>query len=168
MLHADRIYNHALRMLGNREEAEEAVQDIFLKVHRGMAEFRGQSDIRTWLYRITVNTCLTRSRRKMRREIHPDGEDGKAENFWDILVNSRDTPEDLLIKKDMQEFFLGALELILPAEKELLLLFHVDELQYGEIARVLNIPIGTVCTQLYRARKKLRAKIFVMQKAFSG
>lgn len=162
--HAGRIYNHALRMLGNREDAEEAVQDIFLKAHRGMADFRGQSEIRTWLYRITVNTCLTRLRRTTLQQVHPDAEQTKTGNQWDTIVSNDDSPENLLIEKDIKGFVIEALELISPDDKEILLLFHVDELKYEEIAIVLDVPIGTVCARLYRARKKLRAAMEPLQK----
>jgi len=162
--HADRIYNHAFRMLRNREDAEEAVQDIFLKVHRGMADFRGHSEIRTWLYRITVNTCLTRLRRTTPQQVHPDAEETETGNRWDTIVSDDDSPEDLLIEKDIKSFMVNALELISPDDKEILLLFHVDELKYEEIANVLDIPIGTVCVRLYRARKKLSAAMGAIQK----
>lgn len=162
MVHADRIYTHAFRMLGNREDAEEAVQDIFLKVHRGIANFRGQSDIRTWLYRITVNTCLTRLRRKRPERIYPDPE--QSGNQWETIVSKDDSPEDLAIEKDKKNFVIGTLEMIPPNDKEILLLFHIDEMKYEEIANVLDVPIGTICTRLYRARKKLRAALEATQK----
>ena len=162
--HADQIYNHAFRMLRNREDAEEAVQDIFMKVHRGIAAFRGQSEIRTWLYRITVNTCLTRLRKRVPGLVHPDGEEPDTWNKWDAIGNDDHNPEDLLIEKDIKDFVINAIELISPEEKEILLLFHVDELKYEEIAKVLDVPIGTVCARIYRARKKLRSAMGTLQK----
>ena len=161
-VHADQIYNHAFRMLGNREEAEEAVQDIFLKVHRGLNDFRGQSGILTWLYRITVNTCLTRLRRKTHEEVHPDGH--QPGDQWEIIPSDEENPEELLIGKDIRSFVITTMERISQDDKELLLLFHVDELKYEEIADVLDVPIGTVCARLYRARKKLRGAMGIIQK----
>lgn len=160
--HADRIYNHAFRMLRDRLEAEEAVQDIFLKVHRALADFRGDSELRTWLYRITVNTCLTRLRKKPQANVYPDGPDGiEAETQWDSIADDENDPEKLLIEKESKHFVIKALEKVSADDKEILLLFHVDELKYEEIAGVLGIPVGTVCTRLYRARKNLR---HIMQK----
>ena len=155
--HADQIYNHAYRMLRDRLEAEEAVQDIFLKVHRALAGFRGDSEMRTWLYRITVNTCLTRLRKKPQPHVYPDGPDGiETETQWDSIAADVNNPEKLLIEKDAKNFVIKTLEQVSAEDKAILLLFHVDELKYEEIAGVLGIPVGTVCTRLYRARKNLR------------
>lgn len=151
-------------MLGNREDAEEAVQDIFLKAHRGLADFRGESEIRTWLYRITVNTCLTRLRKARPDFVYPDADESESGSRWDGIASDDETPEHLAIESDSKDLVTRAMELILPEEKEILLLYHVDELRYEEIARVLEIPIDTVGVRLYRARKKLRAAIGQMQK----
>lgn len=161
--HADRIYNHALRMLGNHEDAEEAVQDIFLKVHRGISDFRGQSEIPTWLYRITVNTCLTRLRRRTPDLVYPDANQSDTGNQWELIASDDKNPEDLLISKDLNGVLLDALELMSPTDKEILLLFHVDELKYEQIAQALDIPLGTVCARLYRARKKLKSAMETIQ-----
>jgi RNA polymerase sigma-70 factor (ECF subfamily) len=144
-------------MLGNREDAEEAVQDIFLKVQRGMAEFRGKAKIRTWLYKITVNTCLTRLRRRTPEQVHPDAEESESGSQWDTILGGGESAEEMLIEKDKNGFVLRALELVSANDKEIMLLFHVDELKYEEIASILELPIGTVGARLYRARKNLRA-----------
>ncbi len=162
--HADQIYNHAFRMLGNREDAEEAVQDIFMKVQRGIASFRGESQTRTWLYRITVNTCLTRLRKRIPELVHPDRDRSDTWDKWETIGSDDHNPEELLIEKDISNLVISAIELVSPEEKEILLLFHVDELKYEEIANVLDVPVGTVCTRLYRARKKLRAAIGTLHK----
>ena len=60
----DKVYNQAYRMLGNREEAEEATQDIFLRIHRSLGDFRGESKLSSWIYRITANACISRLRKK--------------------------------------------------------------------------------------------------------
>ncbi len=164
LCHADRIYNHAFRMLGSRADAEEAVQDVFLKVYNSLADFRGEADIRTWLYRITVNTCLTRLRRTWRAELHPDGDESGTGNAWDSVVGDEDNPEDILMGNTTKELVTEALGKISTEDREILLLFHVDELRYEEIAKVLGIPLGTVCARLYRARKRLAAVLFSVHK----
>ena len=153
-------------MLGNREDAEEAVQDIFLKVHRGIADFRGDSEIRTWLYRITVNTCLSRLRKTTPERVHPEQSETGVQ--WDTFPSDDHGPEDLLNQDDIKSFILKGLERISPDDKEVLLLFHIDELKYDEIANVLGIPIGTVCARLYRARRKLKAAIGTIQREPGG
>lgn len=157
--HADRIYNHAFRMLGNREDAEEAVQDIFLRAHRGLDAFRGESDVRTWLYRITANVCLTRLRRRRMLRDRTLTEGGSQ--LEDIVCDDPG-PEDQLIKRDISEFVVKALESVSPADRSILILFHVDGLKYEEIAGILRAPVGTVCTKLYRARQRLRVELLRM------
>jgi RNA polymerase sigma-70 factor (ECF subfamily) len=144
-------------MLGNREDAEEAVQDIFLKAHRGLAEFRGESTIRTWLYRITVNTCLTRLRNRRNNQESAGPEGAETEYQGEVIADDSGNPEARFIEQDLNDFVMRALELISAEEKEILLLYHIDELKYEEIGTVLGVPIGTVCARIYRARKKLRS-----------
>jgi RNA polymerase sigma-70 factor (ECF subfamily) len=161
--HADRIYNHALRMLGKREEAEEAVQDIFLKVHKGMANFRGESSVKTWLYRITVNTCLTRLKKRASGQREFSAEESEEGYQWETIISDRDNPEERFINKELYNFVMKAMELITAEEKEIILLFHVDGLKYEEIANILDVPIGTVCARLYRARRHLRVAMGFIQ-----
>jgi len=155
-------------MLGNREDAEEAVQDIFLKAHRGMAEFRGKAKIRTWLYKITVNTCLTRMRRRTPERVYLDAEESKSGSQWDTFLGGGDSAEEMLIEKDRNGFVLRALDLVSSNDKEIMLLFHVDELKYEEIAHVLEVPIGTVGARLFRARKNLRVAMGSLQMELRG
>jgi RNA polymerase sigma-70 factor (ECF subfamily) len=151
-------------MLGKREDAEEAAQDVFLKAHRGLAGFRGESDLRTWLYRITVNTCLTRLRTKQPDRVHPDSDDREGAPAWERLASTDPGPEDILMEKDIKEIIGGALDLIPARDKEIVLLFYVDGLKYEEIAGALGIPGGTVCARLHRARKRLKAALIAMHK----
>ena len=155
-------------MLGNRQDAEEAVQDIFLKAHRGLANFRGKSEIRTWLYKITVNTCLTRLRTRAPEHLHPDAYDLESGYCWDNIGNEVDDPAELLIEKDAADLVVRALEHISAEHKEIMLLFHVDELGYEEIARVLDLPISTVAARLHKARRRLRCVMGAIQKELKG
>jgi len=151
-------------MLGNREDAEEAVQDIFLKAHRGIADFRGDSNIRTWMYRITVNTCLTRLRNRKSSQFIVESEGSETGIQGEAIVADDSNPEVRFIERDMNEFVIRALDHISAEEKEIMLLYHVDQLKYGEIANVLGVPIGTVCARIYRARKNLRAAMESIQR----
>lgn len=150
-------------MLGNREDAEEAVQDIFLKVHRGLGSFRGESGVRTWLYRITVNTCLTRLRNRKIEHLFPESIDSGGWDGPDTFASLEKNPEEQLIERDNSEMMLKAIDRISPDEKEVLILLHVDGLKYEEIAEALDVPIGTVCARIHRARKSLRKSMDALQ-----
>jgi RNA polymerase sigma-70 factor (ECF subfamily) len=165
---ADRIYNHALRMLGAREDAEEAVQDIFLKVYRGINGFRGTAELRSWLYRITVNTCLTRMRTRRAREVHPDAETDADGSMWDTVASQDTDPAEQLIEKDLNDFIMRALDTLSPHEREILVLYHVDGLSYGEISRTLDIPVGTACNRMFRARTHLREAMKTVEEELRG
>lgn len=162
--HADRVYNHAFRMLGNREDAEEAVQDVFLKAHRGLGDFRGESEEKTWLYRITVNTCLTRLRKRKQTYVDLAEISGERDSIWEKVGADQGNPELELIEKEIRDLVGSALSLLMPEVREILILYHIDGLKYDEIAHVLDIPLGTVGTRLYRARRKLKSALSFARK----
>src|SRR5258707_49945 len=108
----DRVYNHSLRVLGNREDAEEAAQDVFLKAHKGLGAFRCDSDVRTWLFRITVTTCIDRLRKFSPGYVHPDEEEPDEGGCrWDEIATGDASPETILIEKDMESFTVREMEL---------------------------------------------------------
>lgn len=153
--HKDEAFTLALRLLGSREEAEEAVQDAFLRAYQALGSFRGESRFGTWLYRIVYNLCMTRvARRRPRTEPLEILTDERCEDA--VAAESI----DLLEKLDQEEFMrslqnsLGAL----PAPHRVALeLFYLQEQSYEEIATIMDVPLGTVKTYLFRARTRLRA-----------
>ena len=139
--HEATVFHLALRQLGNREDAEDAAQEVFLKAYTGLSSFRAESKLSVWLYRITSNVCTDFLRR--RREtvsLSQENEDGEP------------------------------LELELPDERfdparEILLLRELGGQSYEEIAATLEIDLGTVKSRIFRARKKLCA---LLEGNFSG
>ena len=98
--HRDRVYNQAYRVLGNREDAEEAAQDVFLQVYRALDSFRGCSAVATWIYRITANVCIDRLRRKRLDTTSMDtplGDDGAT--LADTLADPGPGPDALCVDK---------------------------------------------------------------------
>ncbi|MGA2624176.1 MAG: sigma-70 family RNA polymerase sigma factor [Bacteroidota bacterium] len=146
--YAARVYNHAHRMLGSREDAEEAVQDVFRKVHAGLSEFRGDAKLSTWIWRITTNVCLTRLSKK-RMDAVPV-EDG-------LVDESRaGNPERILMEQEEHERLAGLIAVLDPHEASAINLFYYEEMKYDEISEILGIPPGSVATALHRGREKLR------------
>ena len=147
--HGDGVYRTALRVLGQPADAEDALQDVFVKLHERGPQFRGRSRLRTWIWRIAVNVCLHRLEREGRRrsdELCPDGEEP---------CGSAPTPFEAASLRDeaaAAERLLAAL----PLEQRLVVhLFEVEGLGYREIAAALEIPEGTVMSRLARARARL-------------
>lgn len=156
--HKDRAMTLAVRLLGSREEAEEAVQDAFLRAWHSLGDFRGESRFSTWLYRILYNLCMTRVSRRPARTDSLDEPDAIVA----CAAVGDDSETMVLDRIDRHETMaLVAEELTrLPANYQTVLsLFYLQEQSYDEIACVLGLPLGTVKTHLFRARTLLRTRV---------
>lgn len=146
--YSPQVYRHALSLLRTHEDAEEAVQDVFLRIHRALPQFRGDARITTWIWRITVNVCLTRLEKK-RLPIQSLDDDPPE-------IAADDTPLTELLRTDTREVLESAMTRIPPAQASALLMFYGEGMNYREIADVLGVPDGTVATLLFRGRERLR------------
>jgi RNA polymerase sigma-70 factor (ECF subfamily) len=143
------IYYLALRMLSNPAQAEDATHDIFLKAFRAMQQFRGDSALRTWLYRIAINHCRNVIQSWHRRTMVTNVDDA----FWEQSSGSADTPLRIIETEELGERIQNTLDR-LPDEYRLLLLLVSDrELGYDQIAELTNQTSDAVRGKLYRARK---------------
>jgi RNA polymerase sigma-70 factor (ECF subfamily) len=151
----DSLYRYAWWLTRNTAEAEDLVQEAFLKGLRGFAGFLPGSNIRAWMYRIVHNTFLTsRSGLRAVPTISLDEEPRIMDEMADDV-----TPESNLLKRASGEALRLAIE-DLPVEfREVLLLCDVEEMSYKEIAETLSIPMGTVTSRLVRARQKVRRSL---------
>ena len=152
------VYNLALKMTGNTEDAADLSQETFIKAFHSLGCFRGVSKFSVWLYRIVSNVCLDFLRRRSRRQtvsLSMEDEDGE-ETQLDI-PDERQTPELLLEKRMTREAVRRGLAQLPPEPRQILLLREIQGLSYEEIASVLGIESGTVKSRIFRARKKLCA-----------
>ena len=162
--HEATVFHLALRQLGNREDAEDAAQEAFLKAYTALASFRGDSRLSVWLYRITNNVCIDFLRR--RREtvsLSQENEDGEPLELE--LPDERFDPAALAERKDLREQVGKALQALPPDAREILLLRELGGQSYEEIAETLSLDLGTVKSRIFRARKKLCA---LLEGNFSG
>lgn len=152
------VYNLALRMVGNPEDASDMSQEAFIKAYSSLADFRGDSKFSVWLYRIVSNVCLDFLRKRNRRQVVSltveDEDDGDVE--LDI-ADEESSPELLLERKLTREAVRRGLDSLPHDMREILLLREIQGLSYDEIAQVLQIEAGTVKSRIFRARKKLCA-----------
>jgi RNA polymerase sigma factor (sigma-70 family) len=152
--------SQAMRILGNREEAEEAVQDAFLRVHNAAEDWRGESSLSTWLYRIVYNECLRRLNRRVGRRPHPlENPDPLAE-----VADGEDDPLDRLEKSDRRKMIEMFITRLTPRQSAVVTIFYLQERSYKEVASVLNVSEDTVAVSLARARESLRR--MMMRKGF--
>jgi RNA polymerase sigma-70 factor, ECF subfamily len=158
--HQRTVFNLAFHLLGDRDEALDVSQEVFLRVFRTLSRFRGQSALRTWIYRIVVNQVRNRQRwwRRRRRADLISLEDhlkrcGEIEATREIL------PDRLLASKETAGRIWAAMERLPFDQRTALVLREIDGLRYEEIAFTLNVAVGTVKSRLTRARQALREEL---------
>ncbi len=162
--HEATVYRLALRQLGNREDAEDAAQEAFLKAYTGLNSFRGDSKLSVWLYRITSNVCTDMLRRR-RETVSLSQENDEGEPLELELPAERFDPVTLTERKDLREQIGAALNALPSEAREILLLRELGGESYDEIAAALDLDLGTVKSRIFRARKKLCA---LLEGNFSG
>ncbi len=145
------VYSVSLRMLGNKQDAEEITQEVFLSVYRNLRKFRFQSSFKTWIYRIAVNYALNRLRKTSRDN------DKKKEYMFDLDVFGRkfseqDIDDNKDAHKKMVDMFLKSLN---EEQRACVVLRNIEGLSYKDISSVLRVNINTVRTRLKRARERM-------------
>ena len=152
------VYNLALRMVGNSEDAADMSQEAFIKAYNSLTSFRGDSKFSVWLYRIVSNVCLDYLRSRGRRQTvslsteNDDGEDVEID-----IADETQSPERLLDRRLTRDAVRRGLAALPPEHRQILLLREIQGLSYDEIADALGIEDGTVKSRIFRARKKLCA-----------
>jgi RNA polymerase sigma factor (sigma-70 family) len=151
----NRIMGLATRMLGDRDEAEDLAQDVFVKAYFGLRSFQRDSLFSTWLFRITANSCLNHKRKLRRRDqIVDDTDDPEL-----ILPDQSSNPHTLLENKEVKTFLEKAIQ-SLPREQRLVLILRdIEGLSYEEIASSLVLELGTVRSRLHRARLQIQERL---------
>jgi RNA polymerase sigma-70 factor, ECF subfamily len=149
--HSGLVYRVAARILGD-SDAQDATQEVWIRVWRNVKSFRGESAFSTWLYKITVNTCLSAYRRKQSREARETGEDLA---HLPVPPSIEDDPEAATVAGERREELLRALERVRPEHRAALVLRHMEGLSYVEVAQVLEVPEGTAKGWVNRGRAAL-------------
>jgi len=149
--HRDRLWAVALRTLGDREEAADAVQDALVSAYRAAHTFRGQSAVTTWLHRITVNACLDRARKAASRRTSPVAETERLEQLLEPEESAAAPAE----REDLHRELLGALRTLPEEQRAALVLVDMQGYPVAEAAAILDIPTGTVKSRCARGRARL-------------
>lgn len=149
--HRDRLWAVALRTLGDREEAADAVQDAFVSAYRAAHTFRRQAAVTTWLHRITVNACLDRARKAASRRTSPVDDTERL----DQLLEPHESASAPAERNDVQRQLLEALGSLPPDQRAALVLVDMQGYPVAEAARILDVPTGTVKSRCARGRARL-------------
>lgn len=154
--HGSRMKSVARNLLGSAADAEDAVQEAFLKLYRSLDGFKGESALSSWLYRILVNTCHDVGRRRRRRPEVLHSESGAA----DPRAPGGDHPLRLILEQSLAR--------LAPLRRRVFVLFEVEGFKHREIAEILGIPEGTSKHALFAAKKELQAWILASRRRGSG
>jgi len=156
------VYNLVSRLLGDSGEACDVVQEVFLKVFRKVGSFRGDSSLKTWMYRIAVNEAYNYQRwcsRHRRQEVCLDGDLEGGLSFSQRLPDPGRSPYDCAVDDERQALIQAALSRLNASFRTAVVLRDIEELSYEEIAAVLGVPLGTVKSRILRGREALRKEL---------
>jgi RNA polymerase sigma-70 factor, ECF subfamily len=165
MEHMPGLFTAAMRMTRNRADAEDLVQETYLKAYRAFASFKEGTNLRAWLYRILTNTYINSYRAKKRRPDESDLEDVEDLYLYRRLGGAESARLSRSAEEEVLDHFTegdvkAAIEALPDQFRIAVLLADVEGFQYKEIAEILDIPIGTVMSRLHRGRKALQKSLF--------
>jgi RNA polymerase sigma-70 factor (ECF subfamily) len=149
--HRDRLWAVALRTLGDREEAADAVQDALVSAYRAAHTFQGKAAVTTWLHRITVNACLDRARKAASRKTAPVDDTERLEQ----LLEPHESASAPAERNDLHRQLIEALGTLPPDQRAALVLVDMQGYPVAEAARILDVPTGTVKSRCARGRARL-------------
>jgi RNA polymerase sigma-70 factor (ECF subfamily) len=164
-LYQRRVFALVFRMLGNRDEAEEITQDVFLQVFRAVDSFRGDAKLSTWLFRVAVNLSKNRIKRMARRptagghDLQAMADQGVFADAPGVSAGSVERPDQMAEGMQLEQIVKQAILALEPDFRELVVLRDVEDLTYEEIAEVTGLPKGTVKSRIHRGRAQLRARV---------
>ncbi|MFD0715908.1 RNA polymerase sigma factor SigW [Paenibacillus sp. GCM10027626] len=159
-LYQDKLYHMANRMLYNRQEAEDVVQDAFLRVYNNLDRYDDTLKFSTWIYRITTNLCIDRLRkRRPSYSLDAESNDHDGLDGYAMIPSDDRTPESELLLSETQQIIHQAIETLPAKYKSVMVLRYLQDMSLQEIGDVLEVPVTTVKTRVHRGREFLRKKL---------
>lgn len=159
--HMSLLYNYALRLTNNQDDAKDLIQDTYLKAYRFIDKYQRDTNAKAWLFRILKNSFINTYRKNSRT---PDQvEYSEIEDYVDLMKDETAPANDM--RQDMYHHLLGdevvsAMDSLNEEFRTIIILSDLEELTYEEIAEILDIPLGTVRSRLHRARKAMQEKLY--------
>jgi RNA polymerase sigma-70 factor (ECF subfamily) len=156
------VYNLAVRLLSDSSDASDVVQEVFLKVFRKIGAFRGDSSLKTWIYRIAVNEAYNYQRwfgRHRKQEVGLEEEEEGSLNYSEKLSDPSRSPFDCAAEQERHKLVEAALARMNPSYRTAVVLRDIEEMSYEEIAEILQVALGTVKSRILRGREALRREL---------
>jgi RNA polymerase sigma-70 factor (ECF subfamily) len=153
------VFNIVSRLMDDSTDAADVVQEVFFKIFRNIGHFRGDSSLKTWIYRIAVNEARNHRRwfsRHRRQEVRLEGDCGETGGCQNLLPDPGRSPFEVTLDHETQALIAGALAEMNPAFRAALVLREIEGLTYEEIAEILEVSLGTVKSRILRGRDALR------------
>lgn len=157
----NRVFGMAYKFTGDYDESQDLAQEVFLKIYRQIKNFREESKLSTWIYRISVNTCLDWKKKKEKMKSINFSNMVNEENR-DQIIDIKDeslSPDRIILQDEDQKQVHKLIYELSDKYKTVLIMYHFNEMSYQDISKALDIPERTVETRLYRARRMLKDKI---------
>jgi len=149
--HQEKVYNVAYRMMGNRQDAEEVTQDVFLRVYQKVSSLKSTSAFSTWLYRITTNMCVDEINRRKKRPVEESFSQSNLDSFCSDF-----NPEDKVIANEEQALLWEAINSLKAEYRIIIILRDIEGLSYKELKQTLKCSMGRVKSRLHDARRELK------------
>jgi len=163
--HQNRVYAFCFRYFGSKEPAEEAAQEVWVKIFKSLGRFRGDSKFTTWMYQVTLNHCRNLSAYEGRRgkgkhdSLDAERDDGEGGHLRRELPDKGPSADEMLVVDERRRMMREELRKLEPIWREVLLLRDVEGLSYDEIGDALEVAPGTVKSRIHRARSELKTRM---------
>lgn len=165
-MYQKQVFNIAYGMLSDYEDASDAAQEVFIKIYKSIASFKGESSFTTWMYRICSNVCNDILRKRQKRGFVTSIDSDEEKDAAIQIPSETPTPEEQVEMNERQRTVREAINELSPEYREIILYSDMQQLSYEEIAVILKCPKGTVKSRLNRARNALRKKLSSKRELF--
>ena len=152
----DRIYRLIQRLVSGADVVDDLAQEVFIRAYRSLGDFKGESSLYTWLYKIALNLCRNHYRTRGRRPVHEELDEAGGPGG---LAAAEGTPEDEASRREFWEHLRRGLEELPAEQREAVVFCDLEGMSYEEMADVLGVPIGTVRSRIFRGRRALQGRL---------